>query len=112
MTFQHARRREGTVVVAVAVSLVAILGVVALSLDGGLALDKRRQIQVTADAAAYAGATELFKATFTTGGLDPTGSMATHVRKVAEANGYKDGVGGVTVEVYIPPTSGPFTGQN
>src|SRR6476660_9186780 len=111
MILRHSRRREGMVVVGVAVSLVGILAIIALTLDGGLAMDKRRQLQVTADAAAYAGGCELFKATFTTAGLDPTGTIATHVKKVAKANGFEDGVGGVSVVVHIPPTSGPFINQ-
>ena len=41
--------RRGTVVVVVAVCLVAILAFAALSLDGGLLLDKRRQASTCSD---------------------------------------------------------------
>jgi hypothetical protein len=118
---QSNSQRNGTVVVAVAVCLVAILGVIALSLDGGLLLDKRRQSQAAADAAALAAASELFRTYFTNGALDngplpgKTGPAAGDIRKfakeIAKVNGFEDGENGVTVEVYIPPISGPFTGQ-
>jgi len=117
----HDRRRKGTVVVAVGACLIALLSILALSLDGGLLLDKRRQAQGAADAAALAAASELFKAYFTNGALDDgplagkTGPMAGDIRKfakdVAKANGFEDGIDGVTVEVYIPPISGLFVGQ-
>jgi hypothetical protein len=114
------QRRSGTVVVAVGVCLVAMLGVIALSLDGGLQLDKRRQAQAASDAAALAAASELFRTIFTNDGLDngpilnktgpAAGSIRQFAKDVAKANGFEDGVNGVTVEVYIPPISGPFTG--
>ena len=49
-------RRKGTVVVVVAISLTALLAFVALSIDGGLLVDKRRQVQSASDAAALAAA--------------------------------------------------------
>jgi Flp pilus assembly protein TadG len=115
----HARRK-GNVAVLTAVCLVGLLGVTALSLDGGLLLDKRRHVQAAADAAALAAASELFATTFTHDGKDDgpivpnpslpqAGSIALYAKKVAKDNGYEDGVGGVTVTVNIPPKSGPFT---
>jgi hypothetical protein len=115
------QRRRGTVVVAVGVCLVAMLGIIALSLDGGLQLDKRRQAQAASDAAALAAASELFRTIFTNDGLDngpipnktgpAAGSIRQFAKDVAKANGFEDGENGVTVEVYIPPISGPFTGM-
>jgi hypothetical protein len=115
-------RREGTVVVAVSISLVAILSVVALSLDCGLLVDKRRQAQAAADAAALAAASELFASAFTNDGLDNgpivpnpkapvAGAIAQFAKDVAKENGFEDGVNGVSVQVFIPPQSGPFKGQ-
>ena len=106
-----ATQRKGAVAVVVAVSLIGILGVIALSLDGGILLDKRRQVQAVADAAAYAGASELFKTTFTNHGYDKDGSIALYVKDVAKANGFEDGKDGVSVQAHIPPQSGPFAGQ-
>jgi hypothetical protein len=118
---QSRSRRDGNVVVAVAVCLTGLLAVIALALDGGMFLDKRRQTQAASDAAALAAASELFASTFTNGGYDDgplpgktgpaAGSIRAFAKKVAEEHGFKDGVNGVTVTVNIPPASGPFAGQ-
>jgi Flp pilus assembly protein TadG len=52
--------RRGMVVVLVAVLLPVIVGVMALALDGGLLYLQRRQAQSVADAAALAGAYQLY----------------------------------------------------
>lgn len=54
------KKRRGTVAVIVALSLVAVLSVVALALDGGILYEDRRDIQAAADAAALAAADDLF----------------------------------------------------
>jgi len=56
-----APRRTGTVIVVVAVCLIGILAFVALALDGGMLLDKRRQAQCASDAAALAAAYVLLR---------------------------------------------------
>ena len=112
-------RRKGTVVVVVAITMVALLSFVALSLDGGILMDKRRQAQSAADAAALAAANDLFKNWFVTSstygaqfkGLDPSGSAKAAAMATAAANGYVDGVNGCSVVVNIPPKSGPFKDQ-
>jgi hypothetical protein len=108
--------RPGHVVVVVAIALVAILAFVALALDGGLLMDKRRQVQCTCDAAALAGAGELYASWWVNGGayqgLDPNGSARAAAQAQAAANGYTDGANGCTVTVNIPPLSGPYTGQS
>jgi hypothetical protein len=111
MLLKNTSRRDGTVVIAAAFSMVAILACVALSVDGGMALDTRRQSQAVADAAALAAAGELYATCFTKHGLDPDGTIAALARRVATDNGYEDGVNGVTVDVFIPPQTGPFAGQ-
>src|SRR5687768_12949042 len=94
--------RRGTVTVAVGICLVAMLGVIALSLDGGLLLDKRRQAQAASDAAALAAASELFRWHFSHAGLDngpiPTktgvgpeaGKIREFAKEVAAKNGFRD----------------------
>ena len=52
-------RESGQTLVLMALSLVAILGIVALSIDGGMAYAQRRHMQTAADAAAIAGAESL-----------------------------------------------------
>lgn len=113
--------RDGTIAVATAVCLIGILAVLALSLDGGQLLDRRRQAQSAADAAALAAASELYRTVYTNGGLDDgplpdktgpaAGDIAAFAKEVATANGFEDGQNGVTVEVHIPPITGPFAGQ-
>ncbi len=112
-------RREGTVIVVVAVSLIALLGFVALSLDGGMLMDKRRQAQGASDAAALAAAGDLYANWWITSsaygaqykGLDPAGTAKAAAKAAAAANGYTDGVDNCTVTVNIPPLSGPFAGK-
>lgn len=110
MKLRNSDRRDGTVAVVVAVCLVGILSAVALSLDGGMLMDKRRQAYCAADSAALAAAGELYKNWWAGRGLDPTGSAADAARAEAAANGYVHGVNGCTVTVNIPPLSGPNTG--
>src|SRR5262245_44061548 len=102
--------RRGTVTVLVAVCLVALLGVVALALDGGALMTERRHAQATADAAALAAACDLYDNYWTNSGADPSGTAASSALATAAANGYTND--GVTsrVTVNIPPQSGFYAG--
>src|SRR5262245_2032420 len=103
--------RTGIVVVLVAVCLVVLLGVVAISLDGGALLNERQHAQAVADAAALAAATDLFYNYWFTQGLDPNGTAKASALATAAANGYaNDGVT-TTVTVNIPPKSGDYVGK-
>src|SRR5262245_50511478 len=82
----HSRR--GAVVILVAISMIAILAIVAIAVDGGLLLDKRRHVQATADAAALAAADVLFNRYTTYYGLDADGSARAQALATAAANGY------------------------
>src|SRR4051812_16822072 len=103
-------RRKGTVVVVFAVSLIALLSIVALSLDGGILMDKRREVQSTSDAAALAAANDLYANWWITStaygaqfkGLDPAGTAKAAALATAAANGFTNGVNGCTVTVNIP----------
>src|SRR5262245_40086053 len=106
--------RRGAIAVKVAICLPVLLGVTALSLDGGMIYDKRRHSPAAA-AAALAAAGDLFN-TYTNGtttddGKDPSGIAAAHAKAIAADNGYPDDQQTATVVVNIPPTSGPFTGK-
>ena len=109
--------RKGAVLALVAVLLVVLVGMLALVLDGGLLQDDRRGAQAAADAASLAGATELFKnytliTPSTTPPLwDPSGAADSAAKSSATTNGFPNNNTTSTVEVHIPPTSGPFTGQ-
>ncbi len=109
-------KRRGIVAVLVAVSLVVLVGFVAIVVDGGLAQDRRRHVQAAADAAALAAAAELFLQDPVSQGLDGKNTARRGAMAIAAANGYLDDANGTTtggtskVTVNIPPTSGPFAG--
>jgi len=112
MLMRHPRRRDGTVVIVVLLALIVMLSVAALSLDGGLMMDRRREIQATADAAALAGASELYVNWFTTHGFDtPAHDVSNTAQAVATSNGFQNGVNGCVVTVNCPPLGGQFVGQ-
>lgn len=102
---RYGKRRKGAVVLLVAVSLTALMSMVAIAVDGGLLLDRHRQVQSAADMAALAAANSLFSNYVTNEGLDPNGTAAAEAKAAAAANGYPNAT------VNIPPQSGPFTGQ-
>jgi hypothetical protein len=106
--------RRGAVVVLVAVSLAAVLAFVAIAVDGGGLLDRRRKAQSTADAAALAAAEVLFRTYPTTHGLDSEGMAEQSALSVAAANGFtNDGTNSV-VDVRTNPelyAGGPNEGN-
>src|SRR5215471_17912580 len=81
-------RRTGAVAVWLVVCLSALIGIVALGMDGGRMMDERRRARAAADAAALAAA------------------LAS-----ASANGYANDGSTSVVTVNIPPLAGPFAGQ-
>jgi hypothetical protein len=102
-------RRHGAITVQVVACLAVILGVAALAVDGGVLMDRRRQAQTAADAAALAAAAELFAHYPRDGGRDPNGTAADQARATAAANGCAhDGITCI-VTVNVPPQSGAFT---
>ena len=107
------RRRRGMVATLVCLVLVALLGVTALAVDGGLMQDSKRRAQAAADAAALAAATNLYTHFFsiTVTNPDPGGAAKTAALASAAQNGFaNDGTNSI-VTVNIPPKSGPFTGM-
>jgi Flp pilus assembly protein TadG len=99
------QRRKGNVVVFVAICLTAVLGFVALALDGGMLLDERRDVQAAADMSALAAAENLYANWQTNQGLDTGGTAAAQATALATANGFSN------IQVNIPPQSGYFVGQ-
>ena len=99
-------QRRGNVAVMTAVGLVAMMGVVALSLDGGAMFAERRHSQSASDAAALAAASELFENYWLLSGEDYFNTAKNSALDVAKDNGYaNDGITS-TVTVNVPPTSG------
>lgn len=108
------QRRRGAVVILFAFLLVPILGMVAIALEGGLMRDSRRRTFSAADAAALAGATELFRyypKIVQLQVFDLGGAAASAALNAAAANGYPNDGTTNQVTVNVPPQSGPFSGQ-
>lgn len=106
-------QRRGIVAVLVAISLGALMAVLALTVDGGRLYDARRQSQMAADAAADAGAMDLY-ASLDESGTDPSASVSRAIAAayaVAEVNGFDNDGKHSTVEVYCPPRTGSRAGQ-
>jgi Flp pilus assembly protein TadG len=100
------QKRGGNITVLVALCLVALVAVAAISLDGGVLQEDRRKAQATADAAALAAATNLYENYELSQGLDPQGTAKAAALAVASANGFANDGTTSTVTVNIPPTSG------
>jgi hypothetical protein len=106
--------RRGAVVVLVAVCLAVILAFVAIALDGGGLLERRRQAQATADAAALAAAEDLFRNYPKNKGLDPDGTAIARALAIAAANGFSGDGTQSTVTVRMSPQAylgGPNEGK-
>lgn len=111
--FAISRTRHGAVAILVAVLLTVVIGILAISMDGGLLLDNRRKVQGACDAAALAAGAALFAnypqiATGGFGSCDPNGAGAVAALASAASNGFTNQDGRSTVEVHIPPITGPF----
>src|SRR6476646_5782496 len=100
------RLRRGIVSVLVAVFLIALIGILAIALDGGVLQDNKRRVQTAADAAATAAAANLFQhyPQLTPASPDPSDNAKNAAIAVATANGYTTG-STATVTVNIPPQS-------
>ena len=108
---QSGARRRGISLVIVVVSLVALLGVLALSLEGGLLLSERRTAQATADAAAMSAAADMYYNHFLNFGTDPGKSAYNGAMYTASQNGYTNDGENTKVTVMIPPQTGPYAGK-
>jgi hypothetical protein len=107
----HRTRRRGVSLVLVVISLVSLIGLMAISLEGGLLLTEKRNAQATADAAAMAAAADLYYNHFANAGVDTGGTARLSAFTAATANGYtNDGVN-TKVTVNIPPLSGDYVGR-
>ncbi len=93
-------RRSGNILMLVVVSLVGLLGLTGLVIDGGTIMAERRHAQNASDAAAMAAAIDLFQ------GASPAAARQTALVYAAR-NGYPNDGKTHTVVVNIPPRSGP-----
>jgi Putative Flp pilus-assembly TadE/G-like len=106
----NGRVRRGVVAVFVAVCLVALVGATAISIDGGMLYMEQRRAQASADAAAMAGACDLFQNYPSNNGTDPSGSAQQAALNVAKGNDYSNDGASSVITVNIPPKSGPYAG--
>ncbi len=111
------RNRRGQALVITAISVLALLAMAGLAADGGFYLEARRRAQTAADAAAMAGAIEIWRG---------TGAMTSSATTAAAQNGFDPGSNvtgnclliptisttpGVSLQVCNPPQSGPYLGN-
>jgi hypothetical protein len=94
------RRDRGQVLAIFGLSLVTIVIIAALAFDTGMMLLEKRDQQNAADAAALAGARYLVPG--------PAQDPKVVARAIATENGFTTGVDSEVVDVFVPPTSGPF----
>jgi hypothetical protein len=87
---------SGQAMVMICVSLVAIMGMIAVVTDFSFLQDQRNLMQTAADSAAMAGAEEL-----------NYGDVAAAGQADAASNGYTNGTGSVSVALNTPPSMGP-----
>ena len=108
----YGRQRRGAVLILVVVLLVSLVGVAALSVDGGRMFLERRNTQAAADLAAEAAGIELYEKFERFQGRDSDGEARAVALAIAKANCYDIAGRESTVTVNIPPKAGPHEGQN
>lgn len=105
--YRVSQERRGTVLVKLAILLPVLMGFMGLTIDGGMMLSSRRQAQNAADAAALAAAQDLMK------GHSHSTAMGSANRYIQQVNGLPNATSLVEGTTFnIPPTSGPFAGNN
>lgn len=97
------RDEEGQMVVLMAITITLLLGFVAMAVDVGILFRAKRNMQIAADAAATAGALDLF---FSQSSTDAVLAG----RRAAAANGVTNGLNGGVVTINNPTTDGYHTG--
>ena len=103
-------RRKGVLLIAGALMLTGLFGVLAISTDMGFFLYLKRRVQVAADASVMAGVQALRRS----GCGDPSSAtcndkVTAAAREGSERNGFEHGVNNITVTVNHPPASGSYT---
>jgi Flp pilus assembly protein TadG len=110
----HPQLRRGTVTPLTILCLALLVGVTALVIDGGTLMEARRHVQAAADAAALAGADDLYANYLTNQGIDVGGTAQASALATASANGFtNDGVQSIVTVNTSPQKyqSGPNAGK-
>ena len=100
---KHIKSERGQALIIFALAAIGIFGIVALAIDGSVKFSDRRHAQNAADTAALAGA--LAK------GQGDTNWDLVALDRAAD-NGYDDNLVSNNVEVYSPPISGYYAGDD
>jgi Putative Flp pilus-assembly TadE/G-like len=95
------RNQRGQVVILMALSIFAILGVAALAIDGSFMYEKRNRLHAAADAAAKSAALEVRRGNFS----QP--SLQAFAEEEVEAMGFDPSI---VLSVNCPPATGPYAG--
>ncbi len=98
--FTLAGSAGGQVMVLICVSLIALMGMIAIVADFSFMQHQKNMMQTAADSAAMAGSEEL-----------SYGDQVAAGKADAATNGYTDGVNNVTVAINNPPLTGPNAGN-
>ena len=99
--------QRGQAMILIVLSIVALIAITGLAVDGGIVYASRRQAQNAADAAAMAGSLARIQAI--EGGIPAYNSTRTAALGRAASNGYNNDGASNTVEVYNPPHSGYYS---
>jgi len=94
------RSEEGSILMLTALSMVVLLGMLALAVDGSYMYTERNRMAAAADAAARAGAQEYRR--------DPASNLQAFANREVVRHGFNPAVD-TTVTVNRPPSSGSFT---
>lgn len=108
MRVRQCDRESGQILVLAAVSMVALLGITALTLDTSFMFAKRNRLHAAADGAAKSAAMEIIR----NSGIAQASLEAFADQQVAAQGFVSTRLGGTTsVVVNRPPASGPFVGN-
>lgn len=104
--------RSGAVAPLTVVCLALLVSMVALVIDGGTLMESRRSIQAAVDAAALAGADDLYLNYPLYQGIDANGTASTSAQQTASANGFTGPNSTVTISTAGQTyQGGPNVGQ-
>src|SRR5688572_120500 len=104
MQRQWVGERRGAMLVFVTLSMTGLCLFFGMVMDMGRVYHERRLEQKAADAAAIAGASEIYRGA-------STDTVKNRARAGATTHGYTNGTAGVTVTANHPPISGAFVGD-
>ncbi len=113
LTRRFLKRERGVIAITVALSLVALIGFGALCVDGGYVLYSQRRLQTSADAAALAGAVDLWTDPWNTAHSDALTYMTTGNNQLpSNVTVTSTAITGLTLTSGVLPYSQAASGYN